>query len=168
MSDEQTMTEEPKTEDTQAVDWEQKFKDQETRFKAELAGLNRKNTELSKTLSEKEKEGMSVEERVKAIEAREHEAVRRAEAVEAFAKAGHNDSWRQLFTIKDPVEQAETLGTMLAEYKREISKQLASEYGRNPETALDSSKREYSMEDLKGMDPDKINKLFEEGRVKSG
>jgi hypothetical protein len=169
MSDEQTMTEEPKTEepkDTKAVDWEQRFSDLEKKFNAEKSGLMRRNSELEKTIAAKEKEGMSVEERIRAIETREAQAVRRAEAVEAFAKAGHRDEWRQLFDIESPSERAEALTAMLSDYRREVTKELSAEFGREPASSLDDAKREYTMDDLKGLPPEKINKLFEEGRIK--
>lgn len=168
MSDEM-MTEEPTTEEPQAPevsDWEQRFKDLETKFNAEKSGLMKRNSQLEKTIIEKEKSSMTVEERIQALEAEKQLAEARAQAVEEFGKAGLKDEWRQLFDVKDPASRAETLNAMLSEFKREVTQNVASEYGRNPEAALDDSKRDYTMADLKGMDPEQINKIFAEGRVK--
>jgi hypothetical protein len=169
MSDEEMTTEEPKAEEAQTPevsDWEQRFKDLETKFNAEKSGLMRRNTQLEKVLAEKEKASMTVEERIQALEAEKQKAELRAQAVEAFGKAGLEDEWRQLFDVQDPEARAETLNAMLADYKRRVTQEVATEYGRKPDASLDDSKREYKVSDLKGMSPEQINKLYAEGRVK--
>jgi len=158
----------PAQEDAVLSDVEQKAHDIEVRHKAELAGLNRKNTELQDRITAKERAGASVEERINALEAENVVANRRADAVEAFGKAGLKDEWRQLFSVKDPGEQAGILNTMLSDYKQTITKEMAGEFSRSPDDIGSAGKSSFTMRQLEGKSPKEINQLFAEGRIVDG
>jgi len=149
-------------------DVEQHAHDIEVRHKAELAGLNRKNSELQEKLKSRELAGASVEERINALELDRDSAVRRAEAVEAFGQAGLKDEWRQLFSVKDPTEQAGILNTMLSEYKQTITKEMAGEFSRSPDDIGSPGKSSFTMRQLEGKSPKEINQLYAEGRIVAG
>jgi small-conductance mechanosensitive channel len=148
------------------VDIEQALKDQEARFKSEIAGLNRKNTELSQILKEKETASMSIEERIAKIEKEKAEADARANLVEAFAKQGLSDDWRQLFTISNPTDRAVVLKGLLEDYKGQIAKEMTGEFKRSPDD-ISTSKRAVTLEELKGKSPTEINQLWAEGRIRA-
>jgi len=165
MSDEimETVPDEPVLSDV-----EQKAHDIDVRHKAELAGLNRKNTELQDRITSRDKAGASVEERINALEADRDSAVRRANAVEAFGQAGLKDEWRQLFTVKDPTEQAGMLTTMLSDYRQDVTKEMAGEFSRAPDDIGSSGKSSFTMKQLDGKSPKEINQLYAEGRIVAG
>ncbi len=167
MAEENTGNEDVKpAEETPQNSIEQKLKDQEARFKAEIAGLNRKNSELINSLKEKETASMSIEERIAKIEKEKAEADARANLVEAFAEQGLSDDWRKLFTISDPKDRAIVLKGLLDDYKGSVAKEITGEFSRNPND-INDSKRMVSMEELKGKSPQEINKLWAEGRIKA-
>ena len=147
------------------LDLKQKILDLETGHKSQLAGLNRKNTELTKDLDDRIRAGQTVEERIAALETENLSAVRRADAVEAFGQAGLKDEWRQLFTIKDPAEQAKALTSMLSEHTEVTAKKLASEFSKSPDDIIQTGKRSYTLKELEGKSPREINALWETGRV---
>ena len=165
MSDEimETVPDEPVLSDV-----EQKAHDIDVRHKAELAGLNRKNTELQDRITSRDKAGASVEERINALEADRDSAVRRANAVKAFGQAGLKDEWRQLFTVKDPTEQAGMLTTMLSDYRQDVTKEMAGEFSRAPDDIGSSGKSSFTMKQLDGKSPKEINQLYAEGRIVAG
>ncbi len=148
------------------TDNEQKIHDIEVRHKAELAGLNRKVTELTDSLTLKSRSSDTVEERINALEADRDSAVRRAESVEAFGKAGLKDEWRQLFTVKSPDDQAGMLNTMLETYKSNVMQEMAGEFKRSPDDMNADGARSFSMDQLKGKSTKEINALWAQGRIK--
>lgn len=160
-----TVEEEDKVKADQAKAVEDAVAEMGLLHKRELAGVNGKVTELTKTLDKKTLEGQSIEERLASLEADKTAAVKRADSVEAFAKAGLSDDWRGVLAMNDPVAQAEALNGLIAGVKTKASEELSKEFNVDPEKHLDGSKRQFTAEDLKGKSPAEINRLWDEGRV---
>ena len=136
-------------------------------YENQLRGLNRANSQLKKELDERTSAGKSIEERIAAIEKARVEAERRAATMEAFGKHGLSEDFRSLFDLDDPEDRAKTLKSLLEGYTKEATKKVASEFLRDPETPRDgTSGRQYSVDQLKGMSPQEINKLWNSGRIK--
>ena len=145
----------------------EKIQDLETRSKAEIAGLNRRNTELQKALEDKEKAGMSIEERFAQLEKENQEAKLRVATVEAFATAGVADEWRQALTLHDPKDQATMIKGLIEGIKSESVKSVAGEFARDPSKLGSEGLTPVSVEDLKGKNPAEINALWAKGLVKT-
>ena len=169
MSDENIQQNDPNQEaqspQGQENDFEKRIQDLETKYKSEIAGLNRKNSELQKILKDKEKAGMSVEERMAALERESQEAKARLRMVEAFAEAGLDDQWRQALTLSDPVDQAKMIKGLVEQVKAEAVKGTVGEFSRNPKDI--SGERTYSLADLKGKSMKEINTLWAKGLIKT-
>lgn len=135
------------------------------KFKGEIAGLNRKNSELQSILDAKKKEGQSIEERLANLENEKLQAIKRAETVEAFAQAGLDDSWRTALSLGNPAEQAQAIKDLLESVKAQTSEELSKQFNVDPEKHLDGSARMFTAEALKGKSPEEINKLWSEGRI---
>ena len=136
-------------------------------FENQLRGLNRANSQLKKELDERSAGSKSVEERLAMMEKENQAVKRRAATMEAFGKYGLSEDFRALFDIDDPEDRAKTLKELLENHTKEATKKVASEFLREPEAPRDgSSGRQYTVEQLKGMSPAEINKLWSEGRVK--
>jgi hypothetical protein len=136
-------------------------------YENQLRGLNRANSLLKKELDEKTSAGKTVEERIASIEKERDRADRRAATMEAFGKHGLTEDFRSLFDIDDPDERAGTLKTLLDNHTKEAIKKTAADFLRDPESVPDgSSGRSYTVDQLKGMSPQDINKLWAAGRIK--
>ena len=134
-------------------------------FKKEIAGLNRKNLDLQKTLEAKAVEGKSVEERIAAIEMDRTAANLRADTVEAFAKAGLSDDWRVAMDTKSPGERADAVKALIESERAKASEELAKEFTANPDKHLDGSNRTFTAEQLRGKSAEEINALWSAGRI---
>jgi len=136
-------------------------------YENQLRGLNKANSQLKKELDERTSAGKSVEERIAAIERARVDAERRAATMEAFGKHGLSEDFRGLFDLDDPEDRAKTLKSLLEDYTKEATKKVASEFLRDPEAPRDGgSSRTYTVDQLKGMSTQDINKLWAEGRIK--
>ena len=136
-----------------------------SKFKGEIAGLNRKNTELQNVLDAKKKEGQSIEERLASLESEKLQAIKRAETVEAFAHAGLDDSWRTALSADNPEVQAQAIKDLLEGVRAKTAEELSKQFNVDPEKHIDGSARMLTAESLKGKSPDEINKLWSEGRI---
>lgn len=134
-------------------------------FKRELAGLNKKNTELATKLSDGDSKSKTVEDRIAAIEKERDLERSRANNVEAFAHAGLSDDWRTAIDNPNPIERAQAIKELIDAETANAASALAAKLGQGDDVPLGSVKRTYKMAELKGKDPATINKLFEDGRI---
>ena len=138
-------------------------------YENQMRGLNRSVSNLQKELAEKNAAGKSIEERTADIERELQSARARAATMEAFGRKGLTEDWRSLFDIKDPEARADALAGLLEDHTKSIQKQIATQFVRDPEQSPgdNNGPRMYTPEQLKGMKPDEINKIWNEGRVKA-
>lgn len=136
-------------------------------YENQLRGLNRANSQLKKELDERALAGKTVEERIAAIEKGKIAAEKRAETMAAFGKHGLSEEFRSLFDLDDPEERAATLKGLLENHTKEATKRVATDFLRDPEAPRDGSTgRTYTVDQVKGMSTQDINKLWVEGRIK--